>query len=116
AVSGRAGPPAVALEGGSVVGVGAVPDAVTVNVMALETWPSRFRMVMVTAAGVAMSAAVMLARTCMELNWRVDRGLPFQRSWTPFWKPSPSAMSVKAGPPAVDRKSTRLNSSHVAIS
>ena len=56
---------------------------------------------MVTVPAVAMSAAVMLARTCMELYWRVDRGLPFQRSWTPFWKPSPSAMSVKAGPPAV---------------
>src|SRR5438876_9128626 len=93
--------PTVVLAGASAVSIGGPPGCVTVKVMGLEILPSRFLTVMVTVPAVAMSAAVMLARTCMELYWRVDRGLPFQRSWTPFWKPSPSAMSVKAGPPAV---------------
>src|SRR5437870_4340966 len=83
-----------------------------------DTWLSGLRTVTEAEPATAMSAAGMLARTCIELNCVVDRALPFQRSWTPDLKPSPSAMSVKAGPPAVVElgvSAVRIGSGRVVI-
>src|SRR5438128_7430574 len=55
----------------------------------------------VTEPGVAMSLAAMLAVSRVELTNVVGRGEPFQDTLEVETKLPPSAVSVKAGPPAV---------------
>src|SRR5690349_8188365 len=76
-------------------------DEVTVKVWALEKTPFGFCTVTETEAGVATSAAVILAVTRVALTKLVGRAEPFQKSVVPDTKLLPSAVSVNAAPPAV---------------
>src|ERR1039457_941503 len=75
--------------------------------------------VMLAVPAVAMSAAGTLAVNWDALTNVVASGAPFHCTLELAVKPAPVTVRVKAAPPgaaALDRKSTRLNSSHLVIS
>src|SRR6266850_187048 len=82
--------------------VGQLPPAgFTVNVRALDVWPSGFLTLTGTAPAAAMSAAAMAVVTRVALTKVVARDAPFQSTLVPVTKLAPSTVSVNAGPPAV---------------
>src|SRR2546426_997120 len=102
AVRVNAGLPAVALFGVSVVRVGGRgPDGLIVKVCVPEVWPSGLRTLTEAEPAAGMSAAGMLAVSRVALTNVVVRAAPFQRTVAPETKLFPSAVSVKAAPPAV---------------
>src|SRR2546430_7464550 len=92
-----------------------------VNVAAAEVPPPGAGLTTVTLAmpAAAMSAARIVAASCVGETNVVARAAPFQFTVELLTKLPPLTVKVAAGPPAValeDRKSTRLNSSHSQIS
>ena len=98
-VSVKAGPPATALLGESVVNVG-VEAPVIVKVRALDTAPPGFCTVSEALPAAAISAAVSAAVSWVALTKVVGRFAPFQRTTEPLTKLLPFTVSEKAGPPA----------------
>src|SRR5919108_450447 len=74
---------------------------VIVKLTEFDVLPSALRTVMGTEPAMAMSAAAMLAVSCVPLMNVVGRGAPFQVTVEPLAKPLPVTVSVKSGPPAV---------------
>jgi hypothetical protein len=97
-VSVKAAPPAVAVEGESVVTVG-VPT-LTVKDAADEVPPESVT-VMLAVPALAMSLAGTAAVSCVGLTYVVVSAVPFQFTVAPETKFVPVTVSVKAAPPAV---------------
>ena len=100
-VSVKAAPPAVALVGDSVVIVGT--GLFTVNVKFPEVPPPGDGLVTDTlrVPAVAMSAARIVAVTCVALTNAVVLGAPLKVTVAPLTKPVPFTVSVNPAPPAV---------------
>src|SRR5438552_16903551 len=84
-----------------------VPGLIT-KVTPDDIWPLRLRTVTEAKPEAAMSAAGMLAVKRVELTKVVVRGEPFHWTPAPETKLAPSAVSVKAGPPALAVLGVRL--------
>src|SRR5205823_1965610 len=95
----KATPPAVALTGASVDSVGA--GALMLNVRATDVPPpgAGVNTVIEAVPWLAMSAAGMLAVSCVALTNVVVRAAPFQRTVEAGTKPLPVTVSVRAAPP-----------------
>jgi hypothetical protein len=110
-VSEKAGPPTVADAGDRVVTAGTgLLAAFTVNETLFEVPPpgAPLNTVTVLVPDEAMSAAVMLAVSCVPLTKLVVLLDPFHRTVEPFTKPVPFTVSEKAGPPAVPDAGERV--------
>src|SRR5437763_2739723 len=91
--------------------VGQPPVGAIVNVRGPEVWPSGLRTVTAAEPAVAMSEAGMLAIRRVAFTKVVVRAAPFQSTVAPETKLLPSAVSVKAAPPA----GARLGVSAVSV-
>src|SRR5919108_651931 len=78
-----------------------LPAGLIVKVWGPETWPSGLRTVREAEPAAAMSEAGMLAVSRVALTKVVARAAPFHWTVAPETKLVPSAVSVKAAPPAV---------------
>ena len=99
----KSAPPATALLGLRAVATGVGFGATIVNVSAADVPPPGAGVATVTGTepAVAMSAAVIVARSSVALTKVVERGAPFHRTTDDATKLLPVTVSVKAGPPAM---------------
>src|SRR5437899_3798874 len=89
--------------------VGQALGPVMVNAAAFEATGPGLTTRTVAVPTVAMSAAAMLAVTCVGLTTVVGRADPFHSTFAPAAKPLPSTVSVKAGPPAIVLRGVRAS-------